>query len=222
MHQSVVVSLHSCTSGLQRNAAVRATATVQRCPAIRSDARRQSQAGRRSTQRVLMWSGVVPRVWPAPRYAAGCKTAQGDLAADPSPCLSRYQRAGHPGNGSSLVAVVRRTSIGAVLRRLGGLTRSVNQDVSQKAACWRAQRTFGPHVVDTLGGRRHLRRAPGAVASPHGQPVHFAAFMTATGVFERWRAACPLGMAKMVSEDALRRALERLEGRPARPGGARR
>jgi hypothetical protein len=112
-----------------------------------------------------------------------------------------------------------------------------------------------PQVVDTLGGRMHVRWDEGAAATPHGQLVFFAEFLGATGVFERWVSACPLeyrsgnapdkrdvlgtlmlgllagyrryahitalrgdavaaqalGMNKVVSEDALRRALERIE-----------
>ena len=110
-------------------------------------------------------------------------------------------------------------------------------------------------VVDTLGGRMHVRWDRGAAATPHGQLVFFAEFLAATGVFERWVSECPLayrsgnapdkrdvlgtlmlgllaghrryahitalrgdavaaqalGMAKVVSEDALRRALERID-----------
>jgi len=112
-----------------------------------------------------------------------------------------------------------------------------------------------PQVVDTLGGRMHVRWDEGAAATPHGQLVFFAEFLAATGVFERWVSACPLayrsgnapdkrdvlgtlmmgilaghrryahitalrgdavaaqalGTNKVVSEDALRRALERID-----------
>jgi Transposase DDE domain group 1 len=112
-----------------------------------------------------------------------------------------------------------------------------------------------PQVVDTLGGRMHVRWDTEAAATPHGQLVFFAEFLATTGVFDRWVAACPLayrsgnapgkrdvlgtlllrllaghrryahitglrgdavaaqalGMAKVVSEDALRRALERMD-----------
>ncbi len=47
-------------------------------------------------------------------------------------------------------------------------------------------------VVDTLGGRMHVRWDSGAAATPHGQLVFFAEFLGATGVFERWVSACPL------------------------------
>jgi len=49
-----------------------------------------------------------------------------------------------------------------------------------------------PVVVDTLGGRMHVRWDSGAAATPHGQLVFFAEFLAATGVFERWVSACPL------------------------------
>lgn len=112
-----------------------------------------------------------------------------------------------------------------------------------------------PQVVDTLGGRMHVRWDDSAVATPHGQLVFFAEFLAATGVFDRWVSACPLqyssgnaphkrdvlgtlmlgllaghrryahitalrgdalaaqalGMNKIVSEDALRRALGRID-----------
>ena len=47
-------------------------------------------------------------------------------------------------------------------------------------------------VVDTLGGRMHVRWDRGAAATPHGQLVFFAEFLAATGVFERWVSECPL------------------------------
>ena len=49
-----------------------------------------------------------------------------------------------------------------------------------------------PPVVDTLGGRMHVRWDEGASATPRGQRVFFAEFLATTGVFERWVSACPL------------------------------
>ena len=49
-----------------------------------------------------------------------------------------------------------------------------------------------PQVVDTLGGRMHVRWDQGAAATPHGQLVYFAEFLATTGVFERWVSSCPL------------------------------
>lgn len=110
-------------------------------------------------------------------------------------------------------------------------------------------------VVDTLGGRMHVRWDEGGAATPHGQLVYFAEFLATTGVFDRWVQECPLayrsgnapdkrdvlgtlmlgllagyrryahmaalrgdavaaqalGMDKIVSEDALRRALARID-----------
>ena len=110
-------------------------------------------------------------------------------------------------------------------------------------------------VVDTLGGRMHVRWDEGAPATPNGQLVFFAEFLAAAGVFDRWVADCPLeyrsnnapgkrdvlgtlllailaghrryahvtalrgdavaaqalGMERVISEDALRRALERID-----------
>ncbi len=112
-----------------------------------------------------------------------------------------------------------------------------------------------PQVVDTLGGRMHVRWDEHCAATPHGQLVFFAEFLAATGVFERWVSACPLqyssgnapskrdvlgtlmlgllaghrryahitalrgdavaaqalGMRKVLSEDALRRAMQRID-----------
>ena len=126
----------------------------------------------------------------------------------------------------------------------------------QKAALAASAQGGDPaQVVDTLGGRMHVRWDRDAAATPHGQLVFFAEFLAATGVFERWVSECPLsyrsgnapdkrdvlgtlmlgmlaghrryahitglrgdavaaqalGMAKIVSEDALRRALERID-----------
>jgi hypothetical protein len=110
-------------------------------------------------------------------------------------------------------------------------------------------------VVDTLGGRMHVRWDEGAAATPNGQLVFFAEFLAAAGVFDRWVEACPLeyasgnapgkrdvlgtlvlailaghkryahvtalrgdavaaqalGMQRVISEDALRRALQRID-----------
>jgi Transposase DDE domain group 1 len=112
-----------------------------------------------------------------------------------------------------------------------------------------------PQVVDTLGGRMHVRWDEHAAATPNGQLVFFAEFLATTGVFDRWVSSCPLtyrsgnapdkrdvlgtlmlgmlaghkryahitalrgdavaaqalGMNKVVSEDALRRAMERID-----------
>ena len=124
-----------------------------------------------------------------------------------------------------------------------------------KALARLSQEAQQPQVVDTLGGRMHVRWDEGAAATPHGQLVFFAEFLAATGVFERWVSACPLesrsgnaphkrdvlgtlmlgllaghrryahitalrgdavaaqalGMNKIVSEDALRRAISRID-----------
>ena len=58
---------------------------------------------------------------------------------------------------------------------------------SQLMALARADKSGGDqaHVVDTLGGRVHVRWDEGAAATPHGQLVYFAEFLAATGVFER-------------------------------------
>lgn len=47
-------------------------------------------------------------------------------------------------------------------------------------------------VVDTPGGRMHVRWDEGAAPTPHGQLVFFAEFLAATGVFERWASESPL------------------------------
>ncbi len=55
-----------------------------------------------------------------------------------------------------------------------------------------AQAPAEPQVVDTLGGRMHVRWDEAAAATPHGQLVFFAEFLATTGVFDRWVSSCPL------------------------------
>jgi len=110
-------------------------------------------------------------------------------------------------------------------------------------------------AVDTLGGRFQVQWDQSAQATPHGQLVFFAEFLSCAGVFDEWVNSCPLsytsgnapekrdvlgtlvlavlaghrryahitalrgdtvaaqalGMKKTVSEDAVRRALGRIE-----------
>jgi hypothetical protein len=110
-------------------------------------------------------------------------------------------------------------------------------------------------VVDTLGGRMHVRWDESAQATPNGQLVFFAEFLATAGIFERWVEECPLtytspnaptkrdvlgtlllaivaghkryahitalrgdavaaqalGMRRVISEDAMRRALLRID-----------
>ena len=47
-------------------------------------------------------------------------------------------------------------------------------------------------VVQTLGGRMHVRWDETTSATPHGQLVFFAEFLATAGVFERWVQECPL------------------------------
>ena len=47
-------------------------------------------------------------------------------------------------------------------------------------------------VVDTMGGRMHVRWDETAQATPHGQIVFFAEFLATAGVFDHWVRACPL------------------------------
>ena len=54
------------------------------------------------------------------------------------------------------------------------------------------QDTTAAQVVDTLGGRMHVRWDAGAPATAHGQLVYFAEFLATTGVFEHWVSSCPL------------------------------
>lgn len=76
-----------------------------------------------------------------------------------------------------------------------------------------------PQVVDTLGGRIHVRWGHGAAATPHGQLVFFAKFLAATGDFERWMSGCPLSYRSGSAPDkisALRRS-KRQRDRRAKP-----
>ena len=47
-------------------------------------------------------------------------------------------------------------------------------------------------VVQTMGGRMHVRWDETARATPHGQLVFFAEFLATAGVFDRWVDECPL------------------------------
>ena len=47
-------------------------------------------------------------------------------------------------------------------------------------------------VVQTMGGRVHVRWDETARATPHGQLVFFAEFLATAGVFDRWVDGCPL------------------------------
>lgn len=47
-------------------------------------------------------------------------------------------------------------------------------------------------VVQTMGGRMHVRWDDTARATPHGQLVFFAEFLATAGVFDRWVEECPL------------------------------
>ena len=73
-----------------------------------------------------------------------------------------------------------------------------------------------PQVVDTLGGRMHVRWDEGAQATPHGQLVFFAQFLAATGVFERWVSQCPLAWRSGNApggDEANQRFIARFKGR---------
>ena len=41
-------------------------------------------------------------------------------------------------------------------------------------------------VVQTMGGRMHVRWNHEAQATPHGQIVYFAEFLATTGIFDNW------------------------------------
>jgi hypothetical protein len=55
-----------------------------------------------------------------------------------------------------------------------------------------AQASEQAMVVDTMGGRMHVRWDETAQATPHGQLVFFAEFLAVAGVFDRWVQGCPL------------------------------
>ena len=55
-----------------------------------------------------------------------------------------------------------------------------------------AQASEDAMVVDTMGGRVHVRWDETAQATPHGQIVFFAEFLATAGVFDRWVRDCPL------------------------------
>jgi len=74
-----------------------------------------------------------------------------------------------------------------------------------------------PQVVDTLGGRIHVRWDDRAVATPHGQLVFFAEFLQTTGIFERWVSTCPLADHSGNAPSKTRRA-RHPDARAAGPG----
>ncbi len=47
-------------------------------------------------------------------------------------------------------------------------------------------------MVDTLGGRMHVRCDESAPATPDGQLMFFAEFLATAGGFDHWVAGCPL------------------------------
>lgn len=49
-----------------------------------------------------------------------------------------------------------------------------------------AQASEDAMVVDTMGGRVHVRWDETAQATPHGQIVFFAEFLATADVFDRW------------------------------------
>ena len=55
-----------------------------------------------------------------------------------------------------------------------------------------AQASEDAMVVDTMGGRMHVRWDETAQATPHGQIAFFAEFLATAGVFDCWVAGCPL------------------------------
>ena len=55
-----------------------------------------------------------------------------------------------------------------------------------------AQASEQAMVMDTMGGRMHVRWDEAAQATPHGQLVFFAEFLATAGVFDRWVQGCPL------------------------------
>ena len=63
--------------------------------------------------------------------------------------------------------------------------------IEQKKAVL-AQASEDAMVVDTMGGRMHVRWDETAQATPHGQIAFFAEFLATAGVFDRWVDACPL------------------------------
>jgi len=55
-----------------------------------------------------------------------------------------------------------------------------------------AQASEEAMLVDTMGGRMHVRWDETAQATPHGQIAFFAEFLATAGLFDRWVDACPL------------------------------
>ena len=68
-----------------------------------------------------------------------------------------------------------------------------------------AQASEEAMVVDTMGGRMHVRWDESAQATPHGQIVFFAEFLATAGVFDRWVDACPLSYSSPNASQCARR-----------------
>jgi hypothetical protein len=78
-----------------------------------------------------------------------------------------------------------------------------------------AQASEDAMVVDTMGGRVHVRWDQTARATPHGQIVFFAEFLATGGVFDRWVQGCPLHYS---SPNASGARTGRAPPRPAKAG----
>jgi hypothetical protein len=55
-----------------------------------------------------------------------------------------------------------------------------------------AQASEDAMVVDTMGGRMHVRWDETTQATPHGQIAFFAEFLATVGLFDHWVDSCPL------------------------------
>jgi hypothetical protein len=67
----------------------------------------------------------------------------------------------------------------------------MGEDIKQRKTVL-AQASEEAMVVDTMGGRMHVRWDEAAQATPHGQIAFFAEFLATAGLFDRWVDACPL------------------------------
>ena len=87
-------------------------------------------------------------------------------------------------------STLRRRLIGLVLL-IEAVPPAGRADIEQKKTVL-AQASEDAMVVDTMGGRMHVRWDESSQATPHGQIAFFAEFLATAGVFDHWVDACPL------------------------------
>jgi hypothetical protein len=65
------------------------------------------------------------------------------------------------------------------------------QEITRELAT--AEQSLGSGILETAGGRVHVRWATESAATPMGQLAYFIEFLTLSGLWQRWQDGCPLG-----------------------------